>query len=369
MIQLENVTKVFQDGTKAVDGLSFTVEEGELCVLLGPSGCGKTTTMKMINRLEPLTEGRILLGGKDILDFEVTELRRQIGYAIQEIGLFPHMTVGENIEVVPQLRGWPKQKRREQAERLLEMVRLPKEFIDRYPKELSGGQRQRVGVARALGADPEVLLMDEPFGAIDPITRVELQNEFLRIQGDIKKTIVFVTHDIYEAIKMGDKIALMDQGRLVQYDSPINILFQPKDRFVADFVGRDRALKALQLIRVKAVMSEPSTSARMDEAVEEVKARLGRDREGASVPLVDEKGAFKGFLDLKDAEGGKAADCVRNPEATVHVDSVLDEALSVMLSGERRTLGIVDNEMRLKGLLSFGDIQRALGSVGQEGSG
>ncbi len=361
MIELEQVTKIFEDGTTAVDEVSFTVEQGELCVLLGPSGCGKTTTMKMINRLVPMTKGKILIDGKDILHFEDTELRMQIGYAIQEIGLFPHMTVAENIEVVPELRGWSKAKRRERAAKLLEMVKLdPDEFMDRYPKELSGGQRQRVGVARSLGADPEYLLMDEPFGAIDPITRVGLQNEFLKIQQDIKKTIVFVTHDIYEAIKMGDKIALMNMGKLIQFDTPFNILFNPQDEFVSGFVGRDRALKGLQLIRAKEVMRKSLFTAQENETVEALKSRVGPEYEKDEIPVTQENGSFVGFINLQEADSGPVSNYLQHAQAVASMDTVLDETLSVMLSGERNILAMLDNERCLQGVLTFSDIQRAL---------
>ena len=244
MIKLNKVTKVYPDGTEAVKNVSFEVDEGEFCVLLGTSGCGKTTTMKMINRLIPITSGKIYINGVDNTKMNENELRRNIGYAIQEIGLFPHMTVGQNIGTVPELKSWPKAERRQRAEKLLKLVEMdPAEFIDKYPNELSGGQAQRVGVARALGADPPVLLMDEPFGAIDPITRTGLQDEFLKIQQEIKKTIIFVTHDIFEAIKMADRIALMNEGRLVQYDTPDNLLHKPRNKFVEDFVGADKAIK------------------------------------------------------------------------------------------------------------------------------
>jgi osmoprotectant transport system ATP-binding protein len=244
VIRLDNVTKVYPDGTEAVKEMSFEVKEGEFCVLLGTSGCGKTTTMKMINRLITITAGTIYIDGVDNVKIDENELRRNIGYAIQEIGLFPHMTVGQNIETVPVLKGWPKAQRKERAEQLLELVGMaPREFMGKYPSELSGGQCQRVGVARALGADPPILLMDEPFGAIDPITRAKLQDEFLNIQQKIKKTIIFVTHDIFEAMKMGDKIVLMKDGRLVQYDTPTNLLYRPKNKFVENFVGADQAIK------------------------------------------------------------------------------------------------------------------------------
>jgi len=275
MIKLENVTKVYPDGTEAVKDISFEVQKGELCVFLGPSGCGKTTTMKMINRLIPITRGKIYIDGMDNTKIDETELRRNIGYAIQEIGLFTHMTVAQNIETVPALKGWDKAKRRKRAEELLELVRMnPSEFIDKYPNELSGGQRQRVGVARSLGADPPILLMDEPFGAIDPINRVELQSEFLKIQQKIRKTIIFVTHDIYEAIKMGDRIALMKEGRLVQYDTPANLLYRPKDEFVEGFVGADRALKGLQLLRVKDVMTTSPPTIQAKDTLEVVRRRM-----------------------------------------------------------------------------------------------
>lgn len=244
MIKLENVTKVYPDGTEAVNNVSFEVEKGEFCVLLGTSGCGKTTTMKLINRLIPLTSGKIYIDGVDNTRMNPNQLRRSMGYAIQEIGLFPHMTVGQNIETVPVLQGWSKAKRRKRAKELLKLVEMePAEFLGKYPGELSGGQSQRVGVARALGADPPVLLMDEPFGAIDPITRTGLQDEFMKIQRAIKKTIIFVTHDIFEAVKMADRVALMNEGKLVQYDTPENLIHKPRNQFVRDFVGSDKAIK------------------------------------------------------------------------------------------------------------------------------
>jgi osmoprotectant transport system ATP-binding protein len=368
MITLEHVTKIYPDGTQAVNDVNFTVQEGELCVLLGPSGCGKTTTMKMINRLISMTEGKILLNGVDITQIDENELRKQIGYAIQEIGLFPHMTVGENIGVVPELKGWPRDKRRKQARKLLEMVRMDsEEFIDRYPRELSGGQRQRVGVARALGADPAVLLMDEPFGAIDPITRVDLQNEFLKIQQDIRKTIVFVTHDIYEAIKMGDKIALMNRGELIQYEIPFNVLFHPKDKFVADFVGKDRALKGLQLIRTKDVMRKSSPVAQADDKLEDLRNQVKQENILHEIPVIDENGRFMGWVDPANLKGDIVTDTLTQKAATASGNMVLDEALSMMLSGRQKALAILDTSDRLQGILTFGDIQKALGSAEDSG--
>jgi osmoprotectant transport system ATP-binding protein len=246
----DEATKVYpgRDGA-AVDHLSLTVPAGEICVLVGPSGGGKTTALKLVNRLIPLTSGYIRIDGRQIGDYDVTELRRSIGYVIQQVGLFPHMTVEGNIATVPKLLGWQRQRIRERVSELLELVGLdPEKDRKRFPAELSGGQRQRVGLARALAANPALMLMDEPFGAIDPIVRARLQDEFLRLQQELRKTVVFVTHDVDEAIKVGDRIAILREGgRLAQYDTPRAILEHPADQFVADFVGRDRSLKVLAL--------------------------------------------------------------------------------------------------------------------------
>jgi osmoprotectant transport system ATP-binding protein len=261
MIEFRQVSKTYPGSDNpVVRDLSFEVPEGEICVLVGPSGCGKTTTMRMVNRLIEITEGEILIDGEPNTAMSATRLRRKIGYAIQQIGLFPHRTIADNIGTVPHLLGWNKGRIRDRVDELLELVGLsPEEYRDRYPAELSGGQQQRVGVARALAADPPIMLMDEPFGAVDPITRERLQDEFLRIQEDIKKTIVFVTHDIDEAIKMGNKIAILKQGGiLAQYDTPETILAYPNSEFVASFVGTDRILKRLSLVRVGDIRLEPA---------------------------------------------------------------------------------------------------------------
>src|SRR5215218_7217156 len=261
MIEFRDVSKTYPGSdTSVVNHLSFEVPEGEICVLVGPSGCGKTTTMRMVNRLIEPTDGDILIEGEPNTAMSGTQLRRKIGYAIQQIGLFPHRTIATNIATVPSLLGWNKQRIGERVDELLELVGLdPNDYRDRYPAELSGGQQQRVGVARAMAADPPIMLMDEPFGAVDPITRERLQDEFLNIQQNIKKTIVFVTHDIDEAIKMGDKIAILKQGGfLAQYDTPENILANPNSEFVASFVGNDRILKRLSLTRVGDMELEPA---------------------------------------------------------------------------------------------------------------
>ncbi|EMA51099.1 ABC transporter ATP-binding protein [Halococcus thailandensis] len=255
MIEFDNVHKQYSDGTQAVNGLSFEVEEGTTTVLVGPSGCGKTTTMQLVNRLEEPTEGTVYYDGTDIQELPATELRRQIGYVIQDIGLFDHMTIAENVATVPELKGWDDDRTDERVDELLDLMGLPpEEYRDSYPGELSGGQQQRVGVARALAAGPDVMLMDEPFGALDPITRENLQDEFLDIQEEIDTTIIFVTHDINEALKMGDKIAMMNDGELVQYDTPSAMLEAPATKFVEDFIGPDRTLKQLRVLQVSEIM-------------------------------------------------------------------------------------------------------------------
>ncbi len=262
-IVFDRATKRYAGRDKAaVENLSLTVPAGEICILVGPSGAGKTTAMKLVNRLIELDDGDIRIDGTSIRDHDVTELRRGIGYVIQQVGLFPHMTVAENIATVPRLLGWPRQRTKERTAELLDLVGLEPEYGERYPAQLSGGQRQRVGLARALAVDPPLMLMDEPFGALDPITRDRLQLEFLRLHEDVRKTVIFVTHDIDEAIKLGDRIAILREGgHLAQYDTPDRILAHPADDFVARFVGTDRGLKRLALRRLDEIELEPLTSA------------------------------------------------------------------------------------------------------------
>ena len=258
-IEFDNVTKVYNDDMVAIEDVTYGVEKGTTTVLVGPSGCGKTTTMELVNRLEDPTEGTVYYEGTDIQELDRIELRREIGYVIQEIGLFDHMTVGENVATVPELKGWERDRIDERIGDLLQLMDLPPaEYRDQYPRALSGGQRQRVGIARALAGDPDVLLMDEPFGALDPITRETLQDEFLEIQEEINTTILFVTHSIDEALKMGDKIAIYDVGEVVQYGTPQEILENPANEFVEDFVGADRGLKRLQVTQVKQLITEPN---------------------------------------------------------------------------------------------------------------
>src|SRR5215203_1037896 len=311
MIEFRHVSKTYPGSDNpVVTDLSFEVPEGEICVLVGPSGCGKTTTMRMVNRLIEITEGEILIDGEPNTAMNGTQLRRKIGYAIQQIGLFPHRTIADNIGTVPNLLGWDKGRIKERVNELLELVGLsPDEYRDRYPAELSGGQQQRVGVARALAADPPIMLMDEPFGAVDPITRERLQDEFLHIQEDIKKTIVFVTHDIDEAIKMGDKIAILKEGGiLAQYDTPANILANPDSDFVSSFVGTDRVLKRLSLVRVRDMDLDPVNGG----------DNLPRISDGLTLKdalsEIIGAGADRGLV-VPDGNGG-------NPRGTLSIDAI-----------------------------------------------
>jgi osmoprotectant transport system ATP-binding protein len=248
MITFDQTTKTYEGGVTAVNKVDFTVEKGHIVVLLGPSGCGKTTLLRMVNRLESITEGKIIIDGQDSMDLNEIELRRKVGYVIQSNGLFPNMTIEENVMIVPDLLGWGKKQKRERFNSLMDMIGLsPDKYRKRYPHELSGGQQQRIGVIRALAADPPVMLMDEPFGALDPIIREKIQDEFLQIQREVKKTILFVSHDIDEAIKMADKIVLLRGGEIMQYDSPSEMLVRPENDFVYEFFGKDRAIKSLSL--------------------------------------------------------------------------------------------------------------------------
>jgi osmoprotectant transport system ATP-binding protein len=302
MISLEHVTKRYSEtGAAAVDDLSLQIPDGMTVALIGPSGCGKTTTMRMINRLVDPTMGRILVGGEDVTRMDPILLRRRIGYVIQQVGLFPHMTIGHNIAAVPKLLGWDAARIAGRTEELLHLVGLdPKEMLNRYPRQLSGGQRQRVGVARALAADPPVLLMDEPFGALDPIARTRLQAEFRQILKQVRKTVVLVTHDLDEATRLGDRIAIMNGGRIVQYDTPDAVLSHPADAFVENFVGIDRALKRLSLFTVSDVMTRelPLNTTRVVRAACTLREALALMVAANSdvLAVVDEFGTCQGHL-------------------------------------------------------------------------
>ncbi|MDF1536745.1 MAG: ABC transporter ATP-binding protein [bacterium] len=360
MIELQKVTREYP-GLKAVDDLSFTVSKGEFCVLIGPSGCGKSTTLRMINRLVLPTSGSILIEGVDIRKSRPEELRRGIGYVIQSVGLFPHMTVNANITVVPRLLKWSAARMDQRADELLELFGLdPAEYRDKYPRQLSGGEAQRVGVARALAADPPILLMDEPFGAIDPITRETLQIEFARIQKDLKKTIIFVTHDIDEAIRLAGRIVILKEGRLVQYDTPENIMTRPADRFVTEFIGTDRALKRLSRIPVKQHIRAAS-SVRADTPLSDLPNKGAGER---FMWVTDGRGILLGWVEtggVTCGEGTASAIMTRlkHSSAAVMGDSTLKEALSRMVQQGIRSAPVVDSKGLLEGEIRLEDILEA----------
>jgi osmoprotectant transport system ATP-binding protein len=363
-VRYEHVTKRYpgQQGP-AVSDLDLEVPAGEICVLVGPSGSGKTTAMRMVNRTVEISEGDILVGGTSVRERDPPSLRREIGYVIQQVGLFPHRTVSDNIATVPQLLGWDRDRGQARVDELMDLVGLEPEMAGRYPAQLSGGQQQRVGVARALAADPPVMLMDEPFGAIDPITRERLQNEFLRLQGEIKKTILFVTHDIDEAIKMGDHVAVLRQGgRLAQYASPAELLMDPADEFVEDFVGADRALKRLALMRVADIDLWEAPLAFAGQATAEVRAKL----EGAEVPyalLVDGERRPLGWLSERDLAGELVPqDADSSPDPILELDDVMRDALADLLGGGTQFAPVTDVQGRIAGVLSIEIISEFLNS-------
>lgn len=312
MIKFDNVTKKYNSNVLAIDNVNLTVEDGELVILLGPSGCGKTTLLRMVNQLETITEGNIFLNGQNVKELNKIEMRRKIGYVIQSNGLFPNMTIEKNVMIVPDLLGWDRKKKHDRYNYLMEMVGLhPDEYRTRYPHELSGGQQQRIGVARALAADPPVMLMDEPFGALDPIIRTRLQEELLEIQKEVKKTILFVSHDIDEAVKLGDKIALMRAGQVMQYDRPANILNHPKSDFVSEFVGHDRTLKSTSLYTAKDLyqsvpLNEINDSLNTKSVPENTSVRviisMLLNQEADQLVVEDEKGNKQGSLTLDHIE-------------------------------------------------------------------
>jgi osmoprotectant transport system ATP-binding protein len=344
----------------AIESLSLEVPAGEICVLVGPSGCGKTTAMRMVNRMIEPTDGRILIDGKPNSDRPAAALRREIGYVIQQTGLFPHRTVAQNVGTVPRLIGWSKQRVAERTDELLDLVGLDPSFADRYPAQLSGGQRQRVGVARALAVDPPLMLMDEPFGAIDPITRERLQNEFLRLQRTLRRTIVFVTHDIDEAIKMGDRIAVMRPGgQLAQYATPAEILLDPADEFVERFVGADRALKRLALGRVGDLQLEDAALVRYGDPVSWVRDQL----RAATVPyplVIDADGRPLAWLDADDLRGERIEDGSGSEVAIVERDDVLRDAFSDVLAHRVQFAAVVDHTGAVVGILSSDAVAREL---------
>jgi len=359
MIELKNLTKKYDEST-AVDSVNIKIENGDFCVLIGPSGCGKSTTLKMINRLIEPTSGEIITNGKDVRKQRPEILRRGIGYVIQSVGLFPHMSVRENISVVPKLLKWEPDKINAQVDNLLDLVELGAEYGEKYPHQLSGGEAQRVGVARALAADADILLMDEPFGALDPVTRESLQKGLLRIQKKLKKTVVFVTHDIDEAVRLATKIAIMRDGKIVQYDTPENILNDPADKFISDFIGKDRALKNLSRNYVNEIMESVQTI-NEDALVGDVRQLFS---EKVYLWVTDEKGCFKGWLSksVQLEDSAKVADQTTSAdpkEYGISSDSTLKDALSKLVMYGVVVLPVIDGgavigEISLKKILEAG---------------
>jgi osmoprotectant transport system ATP-binding protein len=379
VVELEHVTKRYgpESTAPAVNDLSFTISAGEICVLVGPSGCGKTTTMKMINRLVEPTSGRVLIDGEDVTKLPAVELRRRIGYVIQQVGLFPHMTVAENVAVVPRLLGWRPTRIRDRVDELLGLVGLDAgAYRGRYPAHLSGGERQRVGVARALAADPPVMLMDEPCGAVDPIRRGGLQNEFLRLQAQVRKTIVFVTHDVDEAIKMADRIAILRIGGiLAQYDTPDAILSTPANDFVERFVGADRGLKRLSLARVRDLPLQEPVLAQLGERRTDLRGRLAAAGVTYAL-LVDAAHRPLGWITADDLDGSRrqaTADSVLTAEmaspgsAPVEPESTLRDALSVMLASSVQLGVVVDRRGAVLGVIGVDQISALLQQPARDG--
>jgi len=363
MLQYEGVSKIFGSGQEAVTALNevtFDIKPGDLVTLLGPSGCGKTTLLRLTNRLLSLTGGTIKINGQDIMSVDQVKLRQSMGYAIQQIGLFPNKTIYGNIAVVPRLLDWDEKRIRERVDELLLMLRLePDIFRDRYPAELSGGQQQRIGVARCLAADPEILLMDEPFGAIDPINREEIQNEFLRVQAKLKKTIVFVTHDIHEAIKMGDKIAIFQEGRLIQYDTPEVTLTRPANKYIGDFVGTDRALKVLGLMRVgDALNKKPKNVIKGSTNTREALKFL--EENDFSHLIIIHQGKPIGYVRPKalEHENAEVKKIASSYPVIVGMQDTLRDVMSHMLMHGMKDLSVVDDNGVFVGTISYYDIQK-----------
>jgi osmoprotectant transport system ATP-binding protein len=372
LIQLEHVTKVYPGvETPAVKDLNLEVNPGEILVLVGPSGCGKSTTLRLINRMIEPSSGRIIYEGEDVTKGDPNELRRRMGYVIQQIGLFPHRTIAENIATVPRLLKWPKDKINARVDELLEVVSMdPSIYRDRYPSELSGGQAQRVGVARALGADPDVLLMDEPFGAIDPITRDRLQNEFLRLQEELKKTIVFVTHDVDEAVKMGDRIAILrDQSEIAQLDTPEHILTDPADEFVENFLGSGAILKTLTLRRVKDIELSPLVTLKEPFQRDQALAMMNEANTSVAV-LLDGNNHPTRWIDERALNRSSGLEKSGRPiSVQLQPEDTLQDALSAMLTSAAGMAVVVDARGNYLGGCTVESLAALLIQTGSENSG
>lgn len=361
MIRLHGVGKTYPGGAVAVQELDLDVPRGAIVTLVGPSGCGKSTTLKMINRLIEPTTGRIELDGADVSNVNPVKLRRRIGYVIQQVGLFPHQTIQTNVATVPSLLGWSRKRAATRVQELLDMVGLdPETYANRYPHQLSGGERQRVGVARALAANPDVLLMDEPFGAVDPIVRMRLQDEFLDIQEDLAKTVVFVTHDIEEAVRLGDRVAVFEPGgRLAQFDTPARVLGAPADEFVADFVGADRGLRRLAVTPIEEADLEQPPLVHESDLLEDARLQLDLVNVRWAV-VIDSANNLRGWVARDECHGaGRVANCAERMDAWVDKDASLKEALSTMLQWDAGWVAVLDRD-RFLGVLTPTTLHEAL---------
>lgn len=370
MVVFEKVTKKFGRDVVAVDDFSLEIQEGELVALIGPSGCGKTTTLRMVNRLEDPTSGRILVGGDDIATIDPVQLRRNMGYVIQEIALFPHMTVEDNICVVPSLQGWSKSKRRERANELLELVDMePDEFRHRYPRELSGGQQQRIGVLRALAVDPDILLMDEPFGALDPLTREQLQEELKNLQERVQKTIIFVTHDMDEAIKLSDRVIMMREGKIIQAESPDEMLRNPADDFVREFIGTERLLQNPMDVTVGEVMHLAPVSVRPNLGLAQALQTM-RQKKVDNLLVTDSARKFMGMVSVEMiqrhlmAESRQLVGEIMDKDVpSIHAHISVMEAVALMSTQDSRVLAVVDEGGRLEGIMTRSSLIDVLAEV------
>lgn len=357
LLKFDHVSKVYKGGKKAVDDMNLEVEKGEFVCFIGPSGCGKTTTMKMINRLIEPTDGSIYINGENIFDKNAVELRREIGYVIQQIGLFPHMTIRQNIALVPKLLKWPEDKRFERAEELLKLVDMAPEYLDRYPHELSGGQQQRIGVLRALAADPPLILMDEPFGALDPITRDSLQEEFKKLQRSLGKTIVFVTHDMDEAIELADRIVIMRDGKLVQVGSPEEILREPANEFVEEFIGKDRLVQARPNIQTVEQIMNPNPATITENKTLSEAIQLMKEKRVDSLLVVDNERKLSGFIDIEiiDRFRKKAVqvgEVLEKDMYTVEEGTLLRDTIHRILRRGTKYVPVVDKQQMLLGIVT-----------------
>ncbi|MED3691067.1 betaine/proline/choline family ABC transporter ATP-binding protein [Peribacillus butanolivorans] len=357
MLKIENVSKVYKGGKKAVKNITLDIKKGEFICFIGPSGCGKTTTMKMINRLIEPSEGKILINGENIMEKDPVELRRQIGYVIQQIGLFPHMTILENITLVPKLLKWSDQEKKERALELLQLVDMGPEYLERYPYELSGGQQQRIGVLRALASNPPLILMDEPFGALDPITRDALQEEFKNLQRTLNKTIVFVTHDMDEAIKLADRIVILKAGEIVQVGAPDEILRNPANEFVEEFIGKERLLQTTPNVQlVEQIMSLNPISITEEKSLTNA-ITIMREKRVDSLLVVDEENVLKGFVDVETiSEYRKKAtfisEVINTEVYSVKQDSLIRDSVQKILKRGFKYVPVVDQNKHLVGIVT-----------------